>query len=120
MHIEIDETYGTFTLRNPITNPRLRRLCRKLDDDCGGSDEYVAVIRKIARTRDPQAIEVLAALLDSPGPLGRAAVKGLVGFGEAAVFEMMRVLRDSVDADALEHASQVLSEIRARAPRHAA
>jgi hypothetical protein len=110
----MDETYETFTLRNPITNPRLRRLCRKLDDDCGGSEDYIAVIRKIVRTRDLQAIEVLAAVLDSPGPVGRAAAKGLVRFGLAAAPEMERVLRESLDGHACEHASWVLTQIRAR------
>jgi hypothetical protein len=117
--MDMDETYLTFTLRNPITGRRLRRLCDKLDG-CGGSDEYIAVIREIVRTRDAQAIEVLAALLDSPGPVGDAAVKGLVRFGVAAVPEMERVLRDSLDPDACEHASAVLRQIQARASRRAA
>ncbi len=112
MYFDIDETDGTLTLSDPITNRLLRRHCRTLCK-CGGSDEYIAVIRKIVRTRDPQAIEVLAGLLDSPGPVGREAAKGLVRFGLVAVPAIERVLRESTDGNALEHAEWARSRLTA-------
>jgi hypothetical protein len=97
----------SFTLRNPITDKRLRRLCGRLED-AGTSTQIIAAVRAIARTRHPQAIEILGAILDSSGPVGRAAVKGLAAFGAAAVPEMQRILRESEDEDAIAHANKVL------------
>jgi hypothetical protein len=108
--MDTEQTYDTFTLTNPITSRRLRRLCRRLDD-CLVSDDYVVVIGQIARTGDEQAIEVLSALLDSSGSVGRAAMDAIVGFGPAAVPEMQRVVRDSMDGAAIAHAEQVLDRI---------
>jgi hypothetical protein len=105
----------TFTLRNPVTDKRLRRLCGRFED-AGTSTELVAAVRAIARTRHPQAIEILGAILDSSGVVGAAVVTGLVGFGAAAVPEMQRILRESEDADALAHANEVL-RIVGRTPR---
>jgi hypothetical protein len=106
----IFDKYLTFSTPNPVTDPRLRKLCRRLDR-CSYSEQYLATIRRIARTRHPQAIEILAALLDSPGPVGRAAVRGLVSFGFDAVPEVRRVLRESLDGDAIEHATTVLQRL---------
>ena len=74
-----------------MTNKNLKKLTRALDR-CTTSTEYVDVIRKITRTQDPDAIEVLASLLDSPGPVGAAAVRGLISFGQFAEGEMRRCL----------------------------
>jgi hypothetical protein len=107
-----DDFDASFTTAHPVTDRRLRRLCFKLDA-CGGSEEYIAVIRKIIRTRHPQAIEVLAGLLDSPGAVGHAAAEGLVSFGPAAIPEMRRVLSESLDSDARHQAIFVLEELGA-------
>jgi hypothetical protein len=113
--LEIDrDSYRTFTLRNPITDKRLRRLCRQLDT-ASTPTELIAAVREIARTRHPQAIEILGAVLDSDGPVGAAVVKALVGFGAAAAPEMRRILQESLDADALAHANEVLMIVRRRA-----
>jgi hypothetical protein len=64
-------------------NKNLENLKRALED-CDTSTEYVVVIRKITRTQDPDAIKILASLLDSPGPVGAAAVQGLISFGQFA------------------------------------
>jgi hypothetical protein len=90
-NLDLDE-YITFTLRNPITDRRLRRLCDRLDR-AFTSTELVAAVRAIARTRHPQAVEILGAILDSGGPVGRAAVKGLIGFGaRAQATEVLRIV----------------------------
>jgi hypothetical protein len=67
---------------------------------------------KIIRTRLVDAIRVLAALLDSHGVVGRAAVEGLVTFGYAAVPEMQRVLRESLDLGSSTHATEVICRVR--------
>jgi hypothetical protein len=117
-NLDLDE-YITFTLRNPITDKRLRRLCDRLDR-AFTSTELVAAVRAIARTRHPQAVEILGAILDSDGPVGRAAVKGLIGFGADAAPEMRRILRESHDKDALAQASEVLRIVGPRSRRAAA
>jgi hypothetical protein len=113
--LEIDrDSYRTFTLRNPIADKRLRRLCRQLDTAMT-STELISAVRAIARTRHPQAVEILGAVLDSDGVVGAAIVKALVGFGAAAAPEMRRILQESLDAEALAHATEVLRSVRRRA-----
>jgi hypothetical protein len=101
---------ATITLARPITHPKLYWLCVRLDD-CDGSEDYLRVMRKIARIDDPQVIEVFAALLDSPGVVGRTAMKYLVRRGPAVLPEMRRVLDTSLDADALDRANTVIERI---------
>ena len=67
----------------PPVNKNLASLERALDRGLT-STEYLVVIRKITRTRDPRAIAVLASRLDSPGPIGAAAVRGLQSFSPLA------------------------------------
>jgi hypothetical protein len=113
--LEIDrDSYVTFTLRTPIADERLRRLCHRLDT-ASTSTELIAAVRAIARTRHPQAVEILGAVLDSDGVVGAAIVKALVGFGAAAAPEMRRIVRESLDADALAQANKVLRIVRCRA-----
>jgi hypothetical protein len=114
--LEIPEMdrYFTFTLRKPITDKRLRRLCDRLDD-ADTSTELIAAVRAIARTRHPQAVEILGAVLDSGGVVGATIMKALVGFGAAAAPEMRRILQESVDGNALAQANEVLRIVRLRA-----
>ena len=71
-------------------SPNLNKLRNRLAYRCDGSEDYVRCIRAIARTRDLDAIRVLARLLDMSGPAARAAMDALVGFGEAALPEVRR------------------------------
>lgn len=100
----------TFEPAIEITNRRLITLGDRIDD-CGGSDDYLPIIRKIARTKHPEAIEILVALLDSAGPIGTAAVGALVGFGEAAVPALERARDTSLDGDAMCQARMALARI---------
>jgi len=100
-------------------SPRLKKLARRLEYRCDYADDYVRCIRAIARTRDLDAIPILAALLDDRGPTARAAMSALVGFGEAAVPAMQRCVDESLDEDAIAHAGQVLERIERRAERAA-
>jgi hypothetical protein len=77
---------------------------------CGGSEDYVAVIRARVATRDPAAIGVLASLLDSTGPIAEEAIAGLVTFGEAVVPAMRRCV-DSYDYEMIRHAHRVLAAL---------
>ncbi len=91
-------------------NKNLKKLTRALDG-CTTSTEYVLVIRKITRTQDPDAIEILVPLLDSPGPVGAAAVKGLLSFGQFAESAMRRCLARSMDEDQIRNAHRVLAAL---------
>ena len=89
---------------------KLKKLVRALDR-CDTSTDYVDVIRRITRTRDLDAIAILASLLDSPGPVGAAAVRGLISFGQFAESEMRRCLRLSMDEDQIRNAHRVLAAL---------
>lgn len=78
--------------------------------DCDGSDDYVAVIRALVATRDPAAVDVLASLLDSTGPIAEESIAGLLMFGEAAVRAMRKCI-DSLDYDMIRHGHRVLAEL---------
>jgi hypothetical protein len=78
--------------------------------DCVGSEDYVAVIRELAATRDPAAIRVLASLLDSVGPIAQEAIVSLLTFGEA-VIPAMRACVDSLDYDMIRHGHEVLAAL---------
>jgi hypothetical protein len=96
----------------------LKKLVRALDR-CDTSTEYVDVIRRITRTEDLDAIAILASLLDSPGPVGAAAVRGLVSFGQFAESEMRRCLARSMDEDQIRNAHRVLAALGDRASKRA-
>jgi hypothetical protein len=78
--------------------------------DCVGSEDYVAVIRALAATRDPTAIHVLASLLDSVGPIAQEAIVSLLTFGDA-VIPAMRGCVDSLDYDMIRHGHEVLAAL---------
>jgi hypothetical protein len=85
--------------------------------DCVGSEDYVAVIRELVATRDPEAIRVLASLLDSVGgPIIEESIAGLLTFGEAVV-PAMRECVDSLDYDMIRHGHHVLAELGDEASR---
>jgi len=88
----------------------LKKLAERLED-CTTSTEYVRLIRRITRTQDPDAIVVLASLLDTPGPVGAAAVRGLVSFGQLAESEMRRCVATGVDEDMIRNAHRVLAAL---------
>jgi hypothetical protein len=87
----------------------LKKLADCLED-CTTSTQYIRVIRQITRTQHPDAIAILASLLDSPGPVGAAAVKGLISFGQLAEAEMRRCL-DAMDEDMIRNAHRVLAAL---------
>ena len=97
---------------------KLKKLVRTLHR-CNTSTEYVDVIRRIARTRDLDAIAILASLLDSPGPVGAAAVRGLISFGQFAEGEMRRCLALSMDEDQIRNAHRVLAALGDRYSKRA-
>jgi hypothetical protein len=99
-------------------NSNLKKLADSLED-CMTSAEYVRAIRRITRTQDPDAMAILASLLDTPGPVGAAAVKGLVSFGQFAESEMRRCLACSMDEDQIRNAHRVLAELGDRASKRA-
>ncbi|HEY3819963.1 MAG TPA: HEAT repeat domain-containing protein [Polyangiaceae bacterium] len=100
-------------------SPNLKKLRIRLEYRCIGSDDYVTCIREIARMRDPDAIRVLARMLDSSGPIAVAAMDALVRFGEAAVPAMERCTR-SYDGEMTRHAEQVLARVARQTARRAA
>jgi hypothetical protein len=93
-----------------LSDHHLHRLCRRVDR-CRYRREYVRAIRSVARSRHPEAIEILAALLDRPGVVGREATHALVRFNADAAPAMWRILRESVDATAIRNARWVLGRI---------
>jgi hypothetical protein len=98
---------------------RTLRSLRRALDRCDTSTDYVFAIRKIARTQDPDAIVLLASLMDSPGPVGAAAVRGLVSFGHRAEPETRRCLARSMDEDQIRNAHRVLAKLGDRASKRA-
>jgi hypothetical protein len=88
----------------------LKKLADSLED-CTTSAGYVRVIRRMTRTADPDAIAILASLLDTPGVVGAAAVKGLISFGQLADAEMRRCVADGVDEDMIRNAHRVLAAL---------
>jgi hypothetical protein len=99
-------------------NMNLKKLADSLED-CTTSTEYVRVIRRITRTQDPDAIVILASVLDTPGPVGAAAVRGLKAFGQLAEGEMRRCVATGVDEDAIRNAHRVLAALGDRASKRA-
>jgi hypothetical protein len=99
-------------------NVNLKKLAESLED-CTTSTEYVRVIRRITRTQDPDAIVILASVLDTPGPVGVAAVRGLMAFGQLAMSEMRRCVATGVDEDAIRNAHRVLAALGDRASKRA-
>jgi hypothetical protein len=95
---------------NDISDRRLHGLCRRVDR-CRCNREYIDAIRNVARSRHPDAIEVLAALLGRPGLIGREAAHALVRFNADAAPAMWRIVRDSVDVTAIRNARLVLSRM---------
>ena len=91
-------------------NANLKKLADSLED-CTTSTEYVRVIRRITRTQDPDAIVILASVLDTPGPVGAAAVRGLMAFGQLAEGEMRRCVATGVDEDVIRNAHRVLAAL---------
>ncbi|HEY2513325.1 MAG TPA: hypothetical protein VGI39_20795 [Polyangiaceae bacterium] len=96
----------------------LQKLADSLED-CSTSTDLVLVIRRITRTRDPDAIAVLASVLDTPGPAGAAAVRGLISFGQLAESEMRRTVALSMDEDAIRNAHRVLAALGNRRSKRA-
>jgi len=101
-------------------SPTLKTLRNRLEYRCLGSEDYVVVIREIARTGDVDAVRILGRLLDSTGPIAHEAMEALVGFGEAAVPEMVRRRDRSMDSDVIRHAKKVLARIEARTAQRVA
>jgi HEAT repeat protein len=99
-------------------NSNLQKLADRLED-CITSTEYVRAIRRITRTQDPDAIAILASLLDTPGPVGAAAVRGLIAFGQFAEREMRRCVAEGVDEDAIRNAHRVLAALGDRGSKRA-
>ena len=79
----------------------------RLLEDCFFSEDYVAVIRALVATRDPDAIRVLASLLDDVGPIAEESIAGLIRFGQA-VIPAMRECIESLDYDMIRHGHRVL------------
>ena len=94
---------------NP-TNPTLFADLTDRLADCRRSADYVDTIRALAAIRDPRAIDVLAALLDSTGTIAEASIAALLSFGDAAVPAMRRCI-DSDDADIIRHGHVVLAQL---------
>jgi hypothetical protein len=96
----------------------LQKLAERLED-CTTSTALVRVIRRIVRTRDPDAIVVLASVLPTRGPAGPAAVRGLISFGQLAESEMRRTVARSLDEDAIRNAHRVLAALGDRRSKRA-
>jgi len=99
-------------------NSNLEKLADSLED-CTTPAEYVRVIRRITKTQDPDAILLLASVLDTPGAIGAAAVRGLLSFGQLAMSEMRRCVATGVDEDAIRNAHRVLAALGDRASKRA-
>ncbi len=99
-------------------NSNLQKLADRLED-CTTSTEYVRVIRRITKTQDPDAIVLLASVVDAPGPVGAAAVRGLLSFGQLAMSEMRRCVATGVDEDAIRNAHRVLAALGDRLSKRA-
>ena len=87
-------------------------------EKCGGSEDYVKVIREIVEARPRGSVRVLAGLLDSTGPIAEESIRGLVtlareGGAEADrdVVSAMKECADSEDYDMIRHAHRVLGEL---------
>ncbi len=85
----------------------------RLLEDCFFSEDYVAVIRALVATRDPDAIRVLASLLDDVGPVAEESIAGLIRFAELgeAVIPAMRECIESLDYEMIRHGHRVLAAL---------
>jgi HEAT repeat protein len=72
------------------------------------SEDIIRLMFAIARTGEADAIRVLAAQMDVPCDVGRAAVRALVEMGPAVLPEM-RVRLESDDEDMIRNAHRVLA-----------
>lgn len=93
-------------------NHNLEKLVRIANRESNLSEDYVAAIRAIAATEDPDAIPVLASFMDSPGIVGREAALGLfLHFGQLAAEPMRRLIAQSIDEDQIRNAYRVLAAL---------
>jgi hypothetical protein len=97
------------SLPTDSTPSRVAAIADRLRD-CIGSEDYVTVILALVATCDPAAIPVLAALLDSVGPIAEESIAGLLTFGDAVV-PAMRGCVHSLDYDMIRHGHQVLAAL---------
>jgi HEAT repeat protein len=87
----------------------IRTLSARLADTFDNA-KLLRIIDALAETRDPAAVPVLATVLDTPGPVGRAAVQALIRFGDAAV-PTMRECLEAMDEDTIRNAHRVLAAL---------
>ena len=93
-------------------NTHLEKLADRLYNDANRSERQLALIRKIAATGDPEAIGVLAGVMDTPGVIGRAAARAIHStFGQLAYEPMKRLVEESVDEDQIRNAYRVLAAL---------
>jgi len=79
--------------------------CQMLDAQY--SEEIIRIMFALARTGEPDAIRVIAAQMDVPCDVGRAAVRALIEMGPAVIPEMHRRL-EADDSDMIANARKVL------------
>jgi HEAT repeat protein len=94
-----------------------RRLANAFD-----SAVVLDTIARLGETRDEAAIPVLVGVLDTPGPIGRAAVRALVSLGAAAAPAMHDCIENGIDEDTIRNAHRVLAalgDVRSARYQHA-
>jgi hypothetical protein len=93
-------------------NTHLQTLADRLHDPANRSERQLAVIHQIAAIGDPEAIGVLAEVMDTPGVVGRAAAYAIyAAFGQLAYGPMKRLVRESQDEDQIRNAYRVLAAL---------
>jgi hypothetical protein len=73
--------------------------------------ELVRIIRALEATRSHEAIPALVTVLDTYGPVGRAAVRALVSLGAIVVPAMRDVIENGVDEEMIRNAHRVLARL---------
>lgn len=93
-------------------NMHLQTLADRLHDPANRSEKQLALIHQIAATGEPEAIGVLAEVMDTPGVVGRQAAYAIyAAFGQLAYEPMKRLARESLDEDQIRNAYRVLAAL---------
>jgi hypothetical protein len=91
-------------------SPIVKKLRRQMLD-APYSEDVIRIMFVLARTGEPDAIRVIAAQMDVPCDVGRAAVRALIEIGPAVIPEMHTRL-EALDSDMISNARKVLAALR--------
>jgi len=94
----------TTTMKSPLL-----KLIARIEDTVS-AEVSLKDVRILAKSRDPEAIDALAGLLDDDGRVGREAARALLRFGREAEATLRRC-RSSANETTREHARELLAAL---------